>query len=61
MYDTDPIHEESFYKEIPALVANGELKYSEDVTKGLELAGHAILDVQLGRNKAKSVVWVADD
>jgi len=53
----DPI----FYKEMPARVARGEIKYSEDVTRGLENVGKAIVDVQTGRNKGKSVVLVAEE
>ncbi|KAH9937950.1 hypothetical protein B0H21DRAFT_825394 [Amylocystis lapponica] len=50
---------ERFYAEMPARVARGEIKYIEDVTEGLENAGKAILDVQTGRNKGKSIVLVA--
>lgn len=61
VFDTDRTQMESFYKEMPGLVAKGEWVYAEEVTKGLEMAGHAIRDVQTGANKGKSVVWVADD
>jgi len=57
----EPKYEEEFYKVIPPKLASGEIKYLEDVTKGLENAGHAILSVQAGTNKGKSVVWVADE
>ena len=53
-----PKYGEAFYREIPARVASGEIKYSEDVTEGLENAGQAIYDVQTGRNRGKSVVQV---
>ncbi|KAF8888968.1 hypothetical protein CPB85DRAFT_1334043 [Mucidula mucida] len=59
--DLDPKYLEEFYKTMPDLIARGELKYREDVTRGLEFAGEAILAVQLGKNKAKSVVVVADE
>ena len=52
---------DAFYREVPAQVARGELKYLEDVTKGLENAGHALYNVQTGRNYGKSVVQVADE
>ncbi len=61
MTDLDPKYLEEFYKTMPDLIARGELKYREDVTRGLEFAGEAILAVQLGKNKAKSVVVVADE
>ena len=52
---------DAFYAEIPARVAKGEFTYIEDVTKGLDRAGHAILDVQQGRNHGKSIVQVAEE
>lgn len=52
---------EWFYKEIPQRIASGELKYIEDIKKGLEFSGHAIEDVQRGRNFGKSVVVVAEE
>ncbi|EKM53341.1 uncharacterized protein PHACADRAFT_259646 [Phanerochaete carnosa HHB-10118-sp] len=56
-----PKYEDEFYREIPARVAKGEFKYIEDAKKGLEWAGHAILDVQQGKNHGKSVVIVAEE
>ena len=50
-----------FYAEIPQLVADGKLKYKEEVFEGLESVGDAILAVQKGTNKAKAVVRVAKD
>ena len=52
---------QAFYSEIPARIASGELKYTEEVTEGLENSGEAILDIQSGKNKGKSVVRVARD
>ncbi|PCH38833.1 alcohol dehydrogenase [Wolfiporia cocos MD-104 SS10] len=52
---------DEFYRQIPPMVARGELLYTEDIASGLENAGQAILDVQTGRNKGKSVVVVAQD
>lgn len=54
-------YDEAFFQEIPLKVSRGEIKYKEDVTIGLEKAGHAILDVQSGVNNGKSVVLVAQE
>ncbi|CCM07036.1 uncharacterized protein FIBRA_09355 [Fibroporia radiculosa] len=53
--------EDEFYKTIPGMIARGEIKYKEDVKRGLEIVGQAIVDVQTGRNKGKSVILVADE
>jgi NADPH-dependent curcumin reductase CurA len=42
-------------------VADGRLKYKEEVWDGLEKAGDAILAIQKGQNKAKLVIKVADE
>lgn len=52
-------YEEDFYREVPQLVAQGEIKYSEDVTDGLKYAGHALTAVQTGTNTGKSVILVS--
>ncbi|KDQ64391.1 hypothetical protein JAAARDRAFT_28018 [Jaapia argillacea MUCL 33604] len=52
---------EEFYKVVPAKLASGEIKYTEDITRGLEKVGEAILAVQTGKNKAKSVIVVAEE
>ncbi|KAF7791938.1 hypothetical protein EIP86_002964 [Pleurotus ostreatoroseus] len=54
-------YREEFYEEVPRWIADGTIKYTEDITKGLQYAGHAILDVQTGKNKGKSVVLVAEE
>ncbi|KAJ7120596.1 hypothetical protein C8R43DRAFT_1090904 [Mycena crocata] len=46
---------------IPPKIASGELKYAEEITKGLDKAGDVILAVQKGTNKAKAVILVADE
>ena len=56
----DSKYTEEFYRVVPAKIASGEIRYTEDVTKGLQFAGHAIVDVQKGRNKGKSVIVVAE-
>ncbi|KAJ7731628.1 hypothetical protein B0H16DRAFT_1427404 [Mycena metata] len=50
-----------FYATIPAQLASGELKYPEEVTRGLDKVGDVILSVQKGTNKAKAVVLVAEE
>lgn len=54
-------YQEEFYATIPAKVASGKLKYTEEVTEGLDKVGDVILAVQKGQNKAKAVIKVADD
>ncbi|CCM00867.1 uncharacterized protein FIBRA_02913 [Fibroporia radiculosa] len=54
-------YDEEFYKTVPGMVARGEIKYLEDAKRGLEAAGDAILEVQSGKNKGKSVIIVADE
>ncbi|KAJ6506916.1 alcohol dehydrogenase [Mycena sanguinolenta] len=54
-------YEQEFYEVIPPTLASGELKYSEDVSRGLETVGDVILSVQKGTNKAKAVVIVAEE
>ncbi|KAH7924548.1 alcohol dehydrogenase [Leucogyrophana mollusca] len=55
-----PKYMEAFLAEIPPLITKGEFKYREDITKGLEHTGEAILAVQKGTNIGKSVILVAD-
>ncbi|KAM5544840.1 hypothetical protein V8D89_001738 [Ganoderma adspersum] len=57
----EPKYYEQFMKTIPKRVASGEIKYKEHVVRGLENAGQAIFDVQMGKNFGKSVVIVADE
>jgi NADPH-dependent curcumin reductase CurA len=45
---------------IPSMVANGQIKYKEEISYGLEKVGDALLAVQSGANKGKSVVVVAE-
>ncbi|KAF9464077.1 alcohol dehydrogenase [Collybia nuda] len=56
-----PKYRTEFYDTVPGLVASGEIRYSEDVTKGLNKLGEALLSVQKGSNRGKAVVWVADE
>lgn len=61
VFDHHHKYGEEFYKIVPEKLANGELKYTEDATKGLENGGEAILEVQKGVNTAKKIIIVADD
>ncbi|KAJ7615444.1 hypothetical protein FB45DRAFT_935695 [Roridomyces roridus] len=54
-------YDKAFYATIPEKLASGEIKYSEEVVRGLEGVGDLILRVQKGENKAKAVVVVADE
>lgn len=55
-----PKYKDAFYVEVPALIASGKFKLKEDLAKGLESVGEAILAVQKGTNTGKSVIIVAD-
>lgn len=59
--DLEEQYAEEFYKNLPPLVASGEIQYAEDVYHGLESVGDVMLAVQKGLNKAKAVIHVADD
>ena len=54
-------YQKEFYATVPGMITRGEIKYKEDITKGLEYAGHAILAVQSGKNTGKSVISVAEE
>ncbi|KAJ3837655.1 hypothetical protein F5878DRAFT_621775 [Lentinula raphanica] len=59
--DLAPKWEAEFYKIIPKKLASGEIKFSEDITYGLENSGQAIRDVQIGTNTGKKVIVVAQE
>jgi NADPH-dependent curcumin reductase CurA len=54
-------YSQQFYAEVPSMISKGKIKYQEEKNIGLHTAGHAIRAVLKGENKAKSVVFVADD
>ncbi|KAJ7824035.1 alcohol dehydrogenase [Mycena leptocephala] len=54
-------YDEEFYATIPKAIAAGEIKYTEEISRGLESVGDAILRVQQGKNVAKAVVVVAEE
>ncbi|KAJ7334810.1 hypothetical protein DFH08DRAFT_749878 [Mycena albidolilacea] len=56
--DLLPKYQEEFYATIPPKLASGELKYSEDVSRGLNTVGDVFVGVLKGT--AKPVVIVAD-
>lgn len=54
-------YRDQFYKEVPKLIQEGKIKYKEDITRGLENAGQALLDQQQGKNFGKTVILVASE
>ncbi|KAJ6550185.1 hypothetical protein B0H19DRAFT_1378803 [Mycena capillaripes] len=54
-------YDKEFYLTIPPALASGEIKYTEEVTRGLDKIGDVILRVQKGQNSAKAVVVVAEE
>ncbi|KZT52611.1 alcohol dehydrogenase [Calocera cornea HHB12733] len=50
---------DEFYATVPKMIAEGKIKYLEDVTEGLEHAPDALLKVLKGENHGKEVVKVA--
>ncbi|KAK6983964.1 NADP-dependent oxidoreductase RED1 [Favolaschia claudopus] len=54
-------YDEEFSRTIPAALASGEIKYTEEVHYGLDKVGDAILRIQKGENAAKVVVVVAEE
>ncbi|KAJ3988907.1 NAD-P-binding protein [Lentinula detonsa] len=61
VFDHQDRYKDEFYKVIPKKLASGEFIYTEDITRGLEKGGEAILEVQKGVNTAKKIIVVADD
>ncbi|KAF5360148.1 hypothetical protein D9758_011340 [Tetrapyrgos nigripes] len=54
-------YNKEFNEVIPKLIKEGKIKHNEDLTKGLEFGGEALLDVQVGNNTGKKVVVVAEN
>ncbi|KAJ7478372.1 hypothetical protein FB451DRAFT_1131650 [Mycena latifolia] len=61
VFHLEPKYDKEFYATIPRALAHGEIKYKEDVSKGLETVGDVILRVQQGKNNGKAVVVVAEE
>ncbi len=53
-------YRDEFYREFVPLLANGDIKYREDITQGLETVGEVLLDVQRGKNFGKGIIHLAD-
>ena len=60
VFNIEPKYNAEFYATIPAKLASGELKYTEEVSKGLDKVGDVIIAVQRGTNQAKAVIEVAE-
>ncbi|KAJ7470112.1 hypothetical protein B0H11DRAFT_2041456 [Mycena galericulata] len=54
-------YEDEFFATIQPKLASGEIKYKEEVSRGLDKVGDVILGVQKGTNKAKAVIIVAEE
>ncbi|KAJ7094726.1 alcohol dehydrogenase [Mycena belliarum] len=57
----EPKYKAAFTAEVVPKVASGEYKYTEDLTRGLDKLGHALLALLEGTNTGKGVVVVADE
>lgn len=55
-----PTHHDDFLREMGAWVADGTVRYHEDVVEGLENAPRAFVGMLRGENRGKLVVKVAD-
>ncbi|KAJ7059633.1 alcohol dehydrogenase [Mycena amicta] len=56
-----PKYAKEFFADVPGKLASGEIKYTEEVSNGLDKVGDVILAVQKGENKAKAVIVVAEE
>ncbi|KXN83392.1 Zinc-type alcohol dehydrogenase-like protein PB24D3.08c [Leucoagaricus sp. SymC.cos] len=54
-------YDEEFYEVMPKAIAEGKIKWREEVWEGIDKVGDAILAIQKGENKAKTVVRVASE
>jgi NADPH-dependent curcumin reductase CurA len=52
---------EGFWKEVPAAVKAGKIKYREDIVKGIENAPQAFMGLLKGKNFGKLLVQVSED
>ena len=50
-----------FWKEVPAALKAGKIKYREDIVKGIENAPEAFMGLLKGKNFGKLLVQVAED
>lgn len=56
-----PQHKEAFYRDMPAWVREGKVRYREDITPGLENAVAAFQGLLSGKNFGKQLVQVGED
>jgi NADPH-dependent curcumin reductase CurA len=56
-----PKYLEEFYKEVPKLIADGEIKYNEVVYKGFQGVEKALEDMFNGVNAGKLVAVLEDE
>ncbi|KZT52606.1 alcohol dehydrogenase [Calocera cornea HHB12733] len=49
---------DEFYSTVPKMVADGKIKYTEDITVGLENAGEVLLKVLNGKNVGKAILHI---
>ncbi|KAJ6583416.1 hypothetical protein DFH09DRAFT_911609 [Mycena vulgaris] len=61
VFRLQPKYDKEFHEVIPSALASGELKYSENVSRGLETVGDVILRMQEGQNTGKAVVIAAEE
>ncbi|KAJ7262921.1 hypothetical protein C8J57DRAFT_1513161 [Mycena rebaudengoi] len=61
VFHLQPKYDEEFYATVPEKIVSGEIKYREEVSRGLDKVGNVMLDVQKGTNKAKAVIIVANE
>ena len=52
---------DGFWKEVPAAVKAGKIKYREDIVKGIENAPQAFMGLLKGKNFGKLLVQVSED
>ncbi|KAH7105218.1 alcohol dehydrogenase [Auriculariales sp. MPI-PUGE-AT-0066] len=52
---------DDFYNLVPNLIKEGKIKYTEDIVRSLDDAGHLITAVQKGTNIGKAVIVLADE
>jgi NADPH-dependent curcumin reductase CurA len=52
---------DGFWKEVPAAVKAGTIRYREDIVKGIENAPEAFMGLLKGKNFGKLLVQVSED
>ena len=58
MFDLFEKYGKQFMDDIPARVARGEIKFTEDRREGLDAVGQTLYDVQVGRNTGRRSLWL---